>query len=192
MRKPFMVEFTETPEAGKTTSIKNVANKLRNEGYAVSVLEESAEKLPNEIPKGTWNANLWMHYQTQAGILRATYFDSDLVLIDRGLVDSDFYGKKFLWERVCTQEQYANFRKQFLNDLLPDFLIALVVEPKIAIQRRGGEGHLVNEMYIKKYNELFMKYFEGITTTKTLVNTETLDVYSMNELIFQTIKKNLP
>ena len=46
MRKPFMVEFTGTPEAGKTTTIKNVANKLTNMGYRVSILQESAEKLP--------------------------------------------------------------------------------------------------------------------------------------------------
>ena len=48
MRKPFMVEFTGTPEAGKTTSIRNVANKLLNEGYTVAILEESAERLPEE------------------------------------------------------------------------------------------------------------------------------------------------
>lgn len=103
MRKPFMVEFTGTPEAGKTTSIRNVANKLLNEGYTVAILEESAERLPEEIPKGTWDANLWMHYQTQAGILRATYLEANVVLIDRGLIDSNFYGRKFLWENVCTK-----------------------------------------------------------------------------------------
>lgn len=192
MRRPFMVEFTGTPEAGKTTSINNVANKLRSEGYEVAILNESAEKLPSEIPKGTWNANLWMHYQTQAGILRATYFDTDVVLIDRGLIDSNFYGKKFLWEQVCTKEQYENFRKQFLENLFPNFLIALVVKPEIAIQRRGGEGRLVNENYIKNYNELFMRYFNEITCAKTLIDTANLDVYKMNELIFQTIKCNLP
>lgn len=29
MRKPFMVEFSGTPEAGKTTTIRTVANMLR-------------------------------------------------------------------------------------------------------------------------------------------------------------------
>lgn len=36
MRKPFMVEFSGTPEAGKTTAIKNIANKLVSKGYIVS------------------------------------------------------------------------------------------------------------------------------------------------------------
>lgn len=192
MRKPFMVEFTGTPEAGKTTSIRNVARKLLNEGYTVTELEESAERLPEEIPKGTWDANLWMHYQTQAGILRATYSKVDLVLIDRGLIDSNFYGKKFLWENVCTEEQYQNFTKQFIHELLPDFLIALVVQPQIAIQRRGGAGRLVNEKYIKAYNQLFMRYYDEIRCQKELIDTADLDVYQMSEVIFQTIRRRLP
>ncbi len=192
MRRPFMVEFAGTPEAGKTTSIRNVANKLLNEGYTVAILEESAEKLPEEIPKGTWDANLWMHYQTQAGILRAAYLKVDLVLIDRGLIDSNFYGKKFLWENVASEEQYQNFRKKFMDELLPDFLMALVVQPQIAIQRRGGAGRLVNEEYIKAYNRLFMKYYDEIECPKALIDTARFDVYQMNEIIFQTIRSRLP
>lgn len=192
MWKPFMVEFTGTPEAGKTTSIRNVANKLLNEGYTVAILEESAERLPEEIPKGTWDANLWMHYQTQAGILRATYLEANVVLIDRGLIDSNFYGRKFLWENVCSEEQYQNFRKQFMYELLPDFLVALVVQPQIAIQRRGGAGRLVNEEYVRAYNKLFMRYYDEIECQKALIDTAELDVYQMNEAIFQTIKSRLP
>lgn len=35
MRKPFMVEFTGAPEAGKTTVITNVSNQLTALGYRV-------------------------------------------------------------------------------------------------------------------------------------------------------------
>lgn len=192
MRKPFMVEFTGTPEAGKTTTINNVSNKLTNMNYKVSILHESAERLPNEIPKGTWNANLWMHYQTLSGILRASYFESDIILIDRGLIDSSFYGRKFLWEGVCTETQYQNFRQQFIDELFPDFLIALTVTPEVAIRRRGGEGHLVNADYIKRYNQLFMKFYGTLDCKKTIIDTAKLDVYEMNNLIFETILKNLP
>lgn len=192
MRKPFMVEFTGTPEAGKTTTIRNVSNKFRSEGYNVLILQESAENLPEEIPKGTWDANLWMHYQTQAKILRAKYIETDLILIDRGLIDSQFYGKKFLWENCVTEAKYENFKKQFIEELFPDFLIALVVQSDIAIKRRGGAGRLVNEEYIEKYNKMFLKYYETITCQKALVNTENLDIYEMNEYIFEIIKSKLP
>ena len=192
MRKPFMVEFTGTPEAGKTTVIQNVASKLSSEGYKVSILKESAEELPPEIPKGTWDANLWMHYQTQSGILRATYFEKDIVLIDRGLIDSMFYGEKFFSEQGCTENQYQIFKNQFLYNLLPDFLIALIVEPDIAIIRRGGQGRIVNEKYIRAYNKVFMKYYEGIKCPKALIDTTMFDIYQANDIVFQALKKHLP
>ncbi len=192
MRKPFMVEFTGTPEAGKTTTIKNVSNKLVAIGYKVYVLQESAEKLPQEIPKGTWNANLWMHYQTIAEILRASYIDADIILIDRGLIDSNFYGKKFLWEKTISEEQYKKFREQFIDELSPNFLIALTVSPETAIKRRGGAGHLVNESYIRNYNELFIRYYNEVNCRKTIIETGELDVYEMNDRIFKIILENLP
>lgn len=193
MRRPFMVEFIGTPEGGKTTSIVNVANILKSMGYTVSILKESAEKLPKEIPKGSWDANLWMHYQTQAGVLKAKFFDSDVVLIDRGLVDSNFYGKKFLWEGVCTQLEYGKFRMQFMDELFPDFVLALIVKPKVAVQRRGVEGHLVNERYIKDYNKLFLKYYKEIECCpKELIDTTKFSVYEMNQEILKVLLKYLP
>lgn len=191
MRKPLMVEFTGTPEAGKTTAVRSVANKLLNLGYNVSILKESAENLPEEIPKGTWDANLWMHYQTQSGLIKASYFNSDIILIDRGLIDSMFYGKKFLWEGKCTKKEYEKFENQFIERLFPNFLIALTVPPDISVKRRGGEGHLVNEEYIKSYNEMFLRYYEEITCKKTIIDTSRLDVYSMNDKIANIILSNL-
>ncbi len=47
-RKPFMVEFSGTPEAGKTSTISAVADILRSANYKVITLRESAESLPCE------------------------------------------------------------------------------------------------------------------------------------------------
>lgn len=192
MRRPFMVEFTGTPEAGKTTAIKNVANKLITAGYKVVTLQESAEKLPSEIPKGSWNANLWMHLQTTAEILRASYVDADIILLDRGLIDSDFYGKKFLWENEIKEKQYRQFKKQFIDELFPDFLVACIVSPETAIKRRGGAGRLVNERYIRRYNELFRRYYDEIVCRKAVIDTGSLSVYEMNDQIFKIIMENIP
>lgn len=187
-----MVEFIGTPEAGKTTTISNLANKLKSMGYSVEILKESAEKLPKEIQKGIWDANLWMHYQTESGIIRAKYFQGDIVLIDRGLVDSKFYGKKFLEEQSITTEQFNEFCEQFTTTLLPDFVIALIVTPEIAVKRRGGEGHLVNKEYINRYNEMFLNYYQEIMIPKVLINTSFLDTYGMCKKVSDEIKKILP
>lgn len=191
MRKPLMVEFIGTPEAGKTTSIKNVANHLNCIGYQVLILQESAESLPTEIPKGTWDANLWMHFQTQAGLIKAKFSRADIVLIDRGLVDSNFYGMKFLWECNCTEKEYRKFRMQFMEELFPDFVIALMISPRIAITRRGGEGRLVTERYIENYNEMFIKFYKSIKLPKVLFETSGMNAYEMNQKILTVIQQIL-
>ncbi len=192
MRNPFMVEFTGTPEAGKTTSIESSCKLFRNMGYSVYVSKESAESLPEEIPKGTPYANLWMHYKTQASLLKAKFSKSDIILIDRGLVDSNFYGKKFLWEGAYTEEEYKKFKMQFNNELYPDFLIALTAPAEVAIQRRGREGRLVNTEYVKKYNKEFLDYYNEIEIPKTIINTAELTKEEMVEKVFTIIKSNMP
>ncbi len=171
-RKPFMVEFSGTPEAGKTTTINTVANIMRNANYRVIVLRESAESLPDEIAKGTFQANMWMHFITQAGLLKAVYADADIALIDRGIVDSEFYGQKFLSEGGCSKDEYEEFERTFLQCLKPDLFITLMVTPEEAIKRRGGEGRLVNREYVRKYNEAYLKYFRTVQYPKELINTE--------------------
>ena len=190
--RPFMVEFSGTPDAGKTTTIVNLANMLRNDNYNVMVLKESAESLPDEIPKGTFASNLWMHFITEAGILKAIHSNADIVLIDRGIIDSEFYGKKYLFENGCTQSQYDEFKKTFLQVLNPDLFIALMVTPEESIKRRGGEGRLVNKKYIQIYNEFYLKFFESLNLKKELITTDKMSPTEISNKVLNTIIKYLP
>ena len=190
-KKPFMVEFTGTPEAGKTTAIKVVSNMLENAGHSVMILEESAEKLPNEIPKGTFDANLWMHFVTQAGIFKATYSQAEVVLIDRGIIDSKFYAWKFFYEKKASLEEYKYFKKTCLSNVNPDLLLGLIVSPTTALRRRGAEGKIVKEEYIKEYNKYFCNFFDDVNLRKSLIRTDELEISAMNELIYKIISDAL-
>ena len=190
--KPFMVEFSGTPEAGKTTTIMKLADMLRNRNYKVMTLKESAESLPAEIPKGTFDANMWMHLITQAGVLKAIYSDADIVLIDRGVIDSEFYGEKYLAEKGCTKKQYAEFKRMFLKSLKPDLFIALMVTPEEAIKRRGGEGRLVNKKYIQTYNKLYLEFFGTVEVAKNMLITDKMTSCEMSHEILNIILKHLP
>ena len=189
--KPFMVEFSGTPEAGKTTAINAVVNMLERDGYKTIILEESAGKLPVEIPKGIFDANLWMHYITQAGILKACYTTADVVLIDRGIIDSQFYAWKFYQEKMVSKQEYSAFQKQCLEGVNPDLFLGLMVSPKLAVTRRGGEGRIVNEGYIEKYNKFFIEYFDRIQLTKGLIRTDKINVLEINNKVYDTILKVL-
>lgn len=190
--KPFMVEFSGTPEAGKTTAIMLVAKMLENKGYKTMILEESAESLPREFTKGTFEANLWMHLITQAGILKAQYSDTDIVLIDRGIIDSKFYAWKFIEEGKCSAEQFSEFQKTCLSKITPDLLISVFVLTETAIQRRGGEGRLVTKKYVEVYNSLFMKFLVTIPTKKKLIKSDELNPMELSNVIFDIILNEIP
>ena len=189
--KPFMVEFSGTPEAGKTTAINAVVNMLERDGYKTIILEESAGKLPVEIPKGIFDANLWMHFITQAGVLKATYSQAEIVLIDRGIIDSKFYAWKFFHENEASVKEYEYFKKTCLSEVNPDLLLGLIVSPSTALKRRGAEGKIVKEEYIKKYNKYFCDFFNDTTLRKSLIRTDELQISEMNELIYKIISDAL-
>lgn len=192
MSRPFMVEFSGTPEAGKTTTINAVADMLRENDYKTIILKESAESLPPEIPKGTFDANMWMHFITQSGLISALYSKADIVLIDRGIIDSEFYGQKFLNDGLCTKAKYDEFQKMFLQHLKPNLFIALMVTPEESVKRRGGEGRLVNKEYIRNYNEAYLKFFETIIVNKHLIMTDNIELYEVCKTVLNIILKNLP
>ncbi len=49
-----------------------------------------------------------MHFITQAGILKAQHSLVDIVLIDRGIIDSKFYAWKFLKKKNVQLNNLTN------------------------------------------------------------------------------------
>lgn len=150
--RPLMVEFTGTPEAGKTTVIGKLKVELESRGYKVSVVQESAELLPSEFPKGSWDAYLWMKYTTYANLLHSFYMPCDIILIDRGIIDTYFFGLKFLNANACTFEQFSKSFDTAFAYLNPDYVITLVSDADTSLVRRGGPGRVVNRKFLEEYN----------------------------------------
>ena len=91
-RKPYIVEFTGTPEAGKTTVINILHEALLQMGYKVKVFPESAENTPKIFPKNSLEAKLWMHFDTGKHVVEAPFLtDYDIVIFDRGSLDIKFW-----------------------------------------------------------------------------------------------------
>ena len=189
--KPFLVEFSGTPEAGKTTAIRNVAKILESRGYKVIIQRESAEILPEEIPKGSFDANMWMHFMTQAELMKVMYSKADIILSDRGVMDTSCFAYKFFRENACTKEQYEQFLKMVLSDLFPNLFIAFIVSPKEAIRRRGGEGRIVNEKYVRNYNNIFIEYYNNVCIPKMLFTTDHIDAENLAKMIAKILVEKL-
>ena len=187
--RPIMIEFTGTPEAGKTTVIHRLEQILSTQGFSVTIIQESAETQPIEFPKGSWDANFWMRYISCANILHALYIPCDIVIIDRGIIDLQFWGIKFLKNNSCTKEEYSSYMNMFPKKLIPDFLIGLSVTPETSLIRRGGPGRVVNLDFLKEYNDLFNSFYDSITVPKTLIDTSNLTVDEVVYKIYSIINK---
>lgn len=174
--KPFIVEFTGTPEAGKTTCINNVLEIFQENGIKTEYIQESAELLPSHIQKKTFEASFWMCNNTIEAIkTRLEINNSDIIFIDRGLCDASFYS--YLYGNNFSSHELKKYN-ELVNDnlaLSPNLLMVFTVDPKIAIHRRGGEGRIVTKDYVENYNMQLINYFKNHSNPKsTFVDTTTL------------------
>ena len=153
-RKPFIVEFTGSPEAGKTTVIHILQNKLLKMGYNVKVFPESAENCPKSFPKNSLEAKLWINLDTLTNIVQAPFLSEyDIILFDRGAMDGLF------WINIDARYHPNVFLKtpsfeELFKSYPPNLLIALYVSEDESINRRGGEGEIVTKSFVEHYNSL--------------------------------------
>lgn len=190
-RKPFIVEFTGTPEAGKTTVIKHLHKRLIELGYKVKVYPESAENSPCFFPKGCIEAKLWINFDITKHVLEAPYqTDYDIVLFDRGAVDNIFW---MYLDSVYSPNVSSKtcILKNILTDYYPDFLIALNVSVEETIKRRGGEGRLVTREFVTNYNRLFKSFINSLQINKVNISTENKSIEEVVEITNNYILENM-
>lgn len=190
-KKPFIVEFTGTPEAGKTTVINILFEDLKKLGYKVKLYPESAEITPKEFPKGCFEAKLWMNFDTAKNILEAQYMsDYEIVLFDRGAFDRMFwiYLDSVYNPEIAAKNSVLN---NIFNEYPSDLLVAFYVSIDEAIRRRGGEGRLVTKDFIYNYNTLFQTFISTLETNKFVLNTTDKTIEEVVELVENSILENL-
>lgn len=186
-RKPYIVEFTGTPEAGKTTVINIIHETLLQMGYKVKKYPESAEKTPKIFPKNALESKLWMNFDTAKHILEAPFLtDYDIVIFDRGSLDRIFwlyldsvYNPEFVYKVASSTE--------ILNEYPPDLLIALYVSESESIRRRGGEGRIVTRDFVTSYNRLLKSFINSLGIDKVVVSTDNKPI----EEVVKTVKDSI-
>lgn len=190
-KKPFIVEFTGTPEAGKTTVIHKLCEQLKKIGYSVKIYPENIELLPKTFPKVSTHAAVWVNCDTLKNVLEATFLsDYDIVIFDRGSYDKIFWSYLYFFIDLDIAMKYVPFINLYKN-YLPDLLITFIVSEEQSIIRRGGEGSVVTKSFICRYNQLLNAFIESITTNKLIVNTENMDIKSVVEHVLKSILKEM-
>ena len=161
-RRPINIEFTGTPEAGKTTQKTIISKWLQNNGYKVTTIQESAELIPAWLEKGSVEANRWMRIKCIGDLISANASDVDVVIVDRGIVDGLIWSKIYYTENKISFEE-MKFYELWINEvkLEPDLLLAFFLDPETSIQRRGGEGRIVTRHFIGCYNFQVKKFLDS-------------------------------
>lgn len=191
-QKPFIVEFTGTPEAGKTTTIDLVEQKLLNLGYTVKVYPESAEKSKSIFPKeeyANFDSKFWMYLDTLKNIAEAPYQNYDIILFDRGAIDKKFWINLDASNGVFYSK--VSYLAKLFDDMLPDLLIVLRVSVNESLRRRGGEGHVVTKSFLETYNSILDVFINSIGINKDIVCTDNMQIDEVVEVVTKTILENL-
>ena len=189
--KPLIVEFTGTPEAGKTTNISIIYKQLISMGYKVRIYPESAEITPSFIPKGSNDFKLWIDADTFKHILEAPYLeDYDIVIFDRGSIDRIFWIYMDAIENFELGLEVAPFGILAKN-YPPDLLITLFVSEKESINRRGGEGHIVTREFVRSYNTLLKRFVEAVEVNQTFIVTDGKTIEEVTSIALNSILENI-
>ena len=147
--RPYRVEVLGTPEAGKTTTIKEVISSLDSKGYTVNYVRESAEVVPSEFTKGGIDAHIWMRLHTAQSLLLSYTSHADIVIADRGIIDTLFWDYLFFLRGQLSKSQCDAVNNFFESmGYLPDFVIIFTTSAEEAISRRGGEGRIVTKEFV--------------------------------------------
>jgi len=185
------MEFIGTPEAGKTTVIKALYPMLQ-EGYEVEIVRESAEVVPKEFQKGGIEAHLWMRNLTVNRLMQTRNSNKDIILVDRGIVDTYFWNYYFMQSGKMSKELYSAFTN-YLKVLKLESQLAFFffTAPEEAIKRRGGEGRVVTYEFVKKFNEQLEVFFQMYHGKKVKIDTTNLTKKQVTRITYEHFQKLL-
>ena len=187
--RPYVVEVLGTPEAGKSTSVKNVRRTLNDKGYKVGWVREAGKLVPDALKTGNAKGNVWMTMNAMQGIWEETHSDRDIVLVERGTVDASFWNHLYSSMGEFSEEECSAFEHLFkVLKAEPDCILFLTVSAEESIRRRGGEGHLVTKAFIERFNNEINKFLPTVPIKQEMLNTCGMSTSQVHDWMLETIE----
>ena len=185
-----IIEFTGTPDAGKTTVITSVKKVLEEKKNKVILLgEANGLELPPQELRGTLGYNEWVGENACNGILNALEQNPDVILVDRGIIDFRFWN--FLYQKggKATEEEVKALQsKELFQDkrLIPDLLVAVTVSIDEAIKRNPKLSS--KREWVENHNSLFEEFYSSYRGTKSSLDTTTLSKEEVKEEVLKILR----
>lgn len=181
--RPFFVEFTGTPFAGKTTCIEQLKIELSSKcGLNVEVITDISDIVPPSIPIDHFDYTHYRCFATILDIIEYSHHECDIVLVDKGYWDCAFYLHYLLQEKTYPEAQVRQLFQPFMNNSLqPNLVLALFCSYQVA-QERGLEAieadvaFVHTETTINLYNSMLQANLDTIrnTTPNRIITTSDL------------------
>jgi len=191
--KNSIIEFMGTPEAGKTTTIEIIKNKLEAQGKKVAVISEIYSRGPLKGMKNHTDLRIGVVVSIIKEIIETRHIGYDYILVDRGLYDRlffnefDFFRKKIDYSQRIERESFIDFsiRNSIYN---PDKVFVFMVDSEVSLFRRGGEGNFVTKENVLDFNKVLNDFSKFIPEDiKVEVETTNMSVDEVVEFIFKNI-----
>lgn len=136
--RPFFIEFTGSPDSGKSTAINNLYHSFKNLGFRVFKPLEGAEAIQH-ISRSTplYNIRTALYAITQLIDLSHTHM-YDLVLFDRCAFDGYYWMMYWFAKDQITEEEMKHWQETFLSNFWVNNLDAayfVMCEPAVALER---------------------------------------------------------
>ena len=151
-RRAFVLEFAGTPKSGKSTSVEAVRHFFSRHGFRVHVLAERAAVCPLPM-KGHLFFNTWCMTSMLAELLANFETETDLIIVDRGLIDSLVWLNMQKDRGELTDEEAKCFESFVLLERwtsLIDLGVILQVDAAESLRRErsnrvaSGDGRIMN------------------------------------------------
>lgn len=194
-RRPFVVEITGTPKAGKTSTIRRLEGVLAAAGWDVQVVPEAAETCPIRM-KGHLLFNTWTTCTALRELVAAVDSRRQLVILDRGLFDARIWLELQRRRGQVTDEEARVFSSFVMLDrwnAFEDLVLVLRATPSTAMDRERlaspgstRKGSLMNEQALGELNEAVESLLVG-DGAPTVIDTDAIDQETLVELLAREI-----
>lgn len=167
MGKPIVIEFTGTPEAGKTSSMKLVKNMLEKQNLKVGIVNEAAGKVKEYLSNENSNRGVWIIVTIAKELIEELDKPNDVIIVDRGLLDRLFWNIYSYSKGDITLEEKLNRDSLISNPYMPfksDMLVVLTIPTEESIKRKGKEGRFVTSGNINLYNKCLEQFLEKVNS----------------------------
>lgn len=133
-----------------------------------------------------------MGLHTAQSLLQSYFSEADIVLADRGIIDTLFWNYLFFKKGKLSKHQ-CNAANDFFKSLnyLPNLAIIFYTSSEEAIARRGGEGRIVTKEFVEHYNSDLKVFSKNIFVPKYEIDTTNMSINTVISQVENAILQHL-